>query len=383
MKWPASVAVADHSSLIDIPFPYLLSLVFLNLTLALLLRLAAPVEPFLSNQSDYQYVGEHGLAPNCPKQTYCYRVLIPALVEHIPLALPIRWRVYQVVANTAAGVLIAVATVISLRQASAAIVASVMVQTSFGFAYTAYDPYTADPAVFLASSIILLSWLVNRPRAAGIVTVICVFVKESVAFIGAAPAIASLIWPRRDQWRLWTLQAVIAWTILLTFHLLMDHLFGWSLGTDPSYVYLVQGAQLRLWLSEQGPSLAAFYIFAPFGFAWLYALLGYCSAPKELRSLGLGSVLPFLILIYLQQPERALENGAFVIVPLAVAFLSRLPLSISLIAALTNGLFTAKVGSSTAWLPSAALLLAIAAIPAIYAVVAHYRDLAMGPRSRV
>jgi hypothetical protein len=82
-----------------------------------------------------------------------------------------------------------------------------------------------------------------------------------------------------------------------------------------------------------------------------------------------------LTLIYLQQPERALENGAFVIVPLAVAFLSRLPLSISLIAALTNGLFTAKIGASTAWLPSAALLLAIAAIPAIYAIVAYYLEM--------
>ncbi len=89
----------------------------------------------------------------------------------------------------------------------------------------------------------------------------------------------------------------------------------------------------------------------PFGFAWLYGLAGFRFAPDCLRALALGSILPILALVYVQTPERALGNAFFVVVPLAVVFLARLPLAVAVPAAVTNGLLTAKVGLSAAWLP--------------------------------
>jgi hypothetical protein len=71
-----------------------------------------------------------------------------------------------------------------------------------------------------------------------------------------------------------------------------------------------------------------------------------------LRRLAFGAAIPFLALCYVQTPERALANAFFVVVPLAAGYLARAPFGLALLAALVNGLVTAKVGSSTPWLPS-------------------------------
>jgi len=88
-------------------------------------------------------------------------------------------------------------------------------------------------------------------------------------------------------------------------------------------------------------------------------------APLALRQLTLGAFLPFLALNYVQNPERALANTFFVMIPLATITLSRVPVALALTAAVTNGLLTAKLGSSSIWLPSAACLIAPAAAAAV------------------
>jgi hypothetical protein len=150
----------------------------------------------------------------------------------------------------------------------------------------------------------------------------------------------------------------------------MNRLAGYSEAGSGS-VDLAGGAWLGRWLADTTltPSTRLLYVFIPFAFAWLYAPLGMPHAPVRLRQLALGALIVVPGLVYVQTIERALSTAAFVVVPLAAVFLARLSPALGIAAAVTNGLLTARVGLSTAWLPPVPYLLALAAIVAVVAIV--------------
>jgi hypothetical protein len=100
----------------------------------------------------------------------------------------------------------------------------------------------------------------------------------------------------------------------------------------------------------------------------LLAAAGYRFAPDRLRTLVFGAALPMLALNYVQNPERALGNAFFVIVPLTAIMLARVPPAVAIAAAITNGLLTAKAGLSTDLLPSTTMLVIPAALCAGWAL---------------
>lgn len=339
------------------------AIVALNGLMALAVHAAAPAQPENTDRQEYEYVGQHRLEANCPWSVYCYRMLVPALLEQIPLEAETRWRWLQLAANTTAGSIVATTTAGLANGLPAAVIATILVQTSFGFAFTAYDPYTADPVVFAILAALAWCWLSNRWIAAMGLGLIGVFVKETVALLSIATALAALI-DRRSGWRRWLLQGGVVLAVLLGFHWIMDTYFGWGIATNPAAQF-AQGSWLaRWWTNNPGLPLKGFFLFVPFAFGWLYAAAGVRAAPTRLRHLALGAALPFLALNYVQNPERALGNLFFVIVPLAAIALARVPVGLALAAAITNGALTAKVGSSTEWLPSSWYLLGPAAASA-------------------
>src|SRR5262245_2026388 len=121
------------------------------------MHLLAPAEPLSSDRPAYDYVGQAPLAPGCPFSIYCYRPLAPVLVHTLPIDRDTAWRVYQVTANAAAGAILASLT-------ASPLLASVMVQTSYGFTFTAYDPYAADPLVFVFAALLIWCWVNDRVR---------------------------------------------------------------------------------------------------------------------------------------------------------------------------------------------------------------------------
>ena len=157
----------------------------------------------------------------------------------------------------------------------------------------------------------------------------------------------------------------------------MDTYAGWTLATSPAARF-AQGSWLAVWSADKSVWWIAFLLFVPFGFVWVFALLGYRFASSRLRSLALGALVPMLALNYVQNPERALANSFFVVIPLAVAFLSRLPRWVALVAAVANGLVTAKVGLSTEWLPPSRYLLIPAGVSAALAIWVGARTPARG-----
>ena len=165
----------------------------LNLALAVTFFLLAPVEPKLSDRDAYDYVGQAPFAPNCPFSIYCYRPLAPTLVHNLPVDPDTGWRAYQVLSNAAAGSVIATVAATLSAAPLVPLLASVMAQTSYGFTFTAYDPYAADPLVFLIAALLTWCWVHDRVWPALALSTIGIFAKETVALIAIAIALAAVI----------------------------------------------------------------------------------------------------------------------------------------------------------------------------------------------
>jgi len=355
-------------------------LIALNAALALGIQAAAPSQPAQSDREKYEFAGAHPFAPTCPPLwvVYCYRVLVPGTLELIPVDSEVRWRGYRWAATTAAGSIIAV-TVASITSAPAAgVAAAVLTQASYGFAFTAYDPFSADPAVFVFVAAMAWCWMRGRWALALALGLVGMFAKETVALMSASLAVAALIPPRRRGWEKWVGQGALVVAALLAYRWALQSYSDWGkeLGQSAGLLQidLSKGGWLALWLEGNPPVTRVYLLFVSFGFAWLYALLGYRAAPLEWRQLALGSALPFLALNYVQNPERALGNLFFVVIPFAAIALARVPASLAISAAVLTGLITARAATSSVWLPPTKYTLVPAAVAAVVVVVQAVRQ---------
>ncbi len=328
------------------------SVCVVNLALAVcVLLLARPSVGTTGDRVGYEFVAQHGIVAECPYSIYCYRVLVPSLLRASPLPEVMTWRLFSVMSNVATGALLAGLAFVATRRPAAGLLASVVYQTSFGATFIVFDPFTPDAAVYLLAAVLAWMWWLNRPVVALGVALVGVFAKETIALVLSAMALAASIRLTSVRGKTWIVVAMVTWLVLLGFHAIMDVSFGWT-ETDSPSANLFGGEYFRAWLSDSTltASSRAFYLFIPFGFAWLWAALAWRSAPARLKSLGLTSLV-LLALLYLQTPERALATASYVVVPLAAVYLSRLPLALGLLAAATNGLLTARVGISSELLP--------------------------------
>jgi hypothetical protein len=348
--------------------------ILLNVTLAGLVHNAAPAAPRHSDRQAYEWVGAHAFEPGCGWSIYCYRVVVPVVLEQIAVDPETRWRWYQAIATAAAGTVTSLATWQFAGGPGAAIIAGVLAQTGYGFSFTAYDPYTADPLVFVFAAAIAWCWFADRWRLALVLGLAGIFVKETVALVSAACLLAALA-RRRPTWRYWIAAGAAVCVALIAFRWVMDTYFGWGVSANPAAQF-ASGSWLAVWW-DNNPFLVRklYLLFAPFAFGWCFAALGWRYADRPLRDLALGSVVPFLALCYVQTPERALSNAFFIVVPLAALFLSRVSLGTGLVAAVANGLATAKIGTSTEWLPPSGYLMIPALVVSLWVMY-----LVLGPQ---
>ncbi len=341
--------------------------------MALALSALAPAQPALSDREAYEFVGKTPFATGCGWSIYCYRPVVPAIVVRLPFDLDTSWRIARVTFVAAAGTVLGIAAASLSPTLTVPILAGVLAQTSYGFAFTAYDPYAADPLVFLIAAALLWCWIHDRWRPALALAIAGVFVKETVTLIAGALAIAAVI-ERGPRWNTWLRPAAASAITLALFHVITRLWLEWDISENPAAQWR-HGFWLGLWW-RTNPLLErkAYMLFATFGFAWIFAALGLRHAPPRWRVLAPAMVLPLLILVVIQTPERALGNACFVVAPLAALYAAREPLIGSAAVAL-NGLITAKAGTSAAWLPSARWVLVPAAVAA---GVMMFRTLGLG-----
>ena len=344
----------------------------------------------MSDRDAYDYVGQAPFAPNCPFSIYCYRPLAPTLVHNLPFHPDIGWRAYQVLSNAAAGSVIAAVAATLSAAPVVPLLASVMAQTSYGFTFTAYDPYTADPLVFLIAALLTWCWVHDRLWPAVALSAIGIFAKETVALIAIAIALAAIIGrsafapvaPRDastfalrasadrsadGEWKLWLLPAFVSVALLAAFHVISRVWLNWEIASNPA-AQLSHGSWIGLWW-RNNPFVErkAYMLFVTFGFGWVFAALGWRLAPPPWRALAIATIPPMLLLMIAQTPERALGNAFFVVIPLAALVAVRAPV-LGAIAIGLNGLVTAKAGTASVWLPSARWVLIPAAIAALLVV---------------
>lgn len=300
-----------------------------------------------------------------------------------PVHPDLAWRGYQIISNAAAGTLIAALAGGLAGTASAPFVASMVVQASYGFAFTAYDPYAADPIVFVIAALLTWCWITNRPWHAAVLCAIGVFAKETVALLAGVLALAAVIESAVVQratadrkWKAWLAPVLISGALLASFHIASRLWLNWQIESNPA-AQMSHGSWLGLWW-RNNPLIdrKAYMVFATFGFAWLFALMGWRGAPRPWRALAVAAIPAMLFLLVIQTPERALGNAFFVVIPLAVLFAARSP-ALGALALGVNALITARAGSSSAWLPSATWTLIPGAIAAMIVVF-----LAFSPKAR-
>lgn len=221
--------------------------------------------------------------------------------------------------------------------------------------------------MFVIAAAMAWCWTADRWRLAWILGTVGVFAKETVALVAVSCALAALA-DRRAGWRAWVGAGAAVCAVLLGFHWVMDTYRGWGIAASPAAQFS-SGAWLAVWWKNNPFLVRKLYLlFAPFGCGWLFAALGFRSTDDRIRRLAMGAVLPVLALCYVQTPERALANAFFVVVPLGAVYLARAPFLLAVTAAIANGLVTAKIGSSTTWLPPSGLLLVPATLLAAWVV---------------
>lgn len=329
----------------------------------------APAEPAMSDRNDYDYNAQHWLTAYCRNSIMCYRILVPVLLDHVPMDAEPRWRAYQWLAHTATGSIVAM----TMQPVATPMMTSVLVQSCYALAYTAYDPFTPDPFVFLVAALTLYLWFQDRVLAMTLLVAVGVFAKETVAVIAAAPAIAVLFSDRPRRWR-WWIPLAVALTVLLSFHWYMDTYAGWSVRNNPSS-NVFTGSWFVIWLKNNPSTVGkALLLFSPFAFGWVFAAAGYRHAPLALRQLALGAIVPIAALTYVQTPERALGNAFFVVIPLAASFLAQLPPAAAWAAVITTALVTMRIGLSSESLPSTTILLIPATLAFAWAFTSYFRN---------
>src|SRR5262249_3802250 len=87
--------------------PAQLSIAALTAVLPLSVPALAPAQPGTpADRVGYEYVAQHGFAPDCPHNIFCYRLLVPLALDALPGPEVARWRVFACLANIATGVLL-------------------------------------------------------------------------------------------------------------------------------------------------------------------------------------------------------------------------------------------------------------------------------------
>jgi hypothetical protein len=280
-----------------------------------------PVPP-TDDRDIYQKVGRDVLIRHCD-DIHCFRILVAVVLETLPGSSPIKWKAYAVLANTAAAVAVGHFSLLLGFSTAGAAAASWTSALGSGSLYSLYDSYTSDPLMYLVGPLVAIAVWQGRVARAGVISAIGVFAKE---FAGAPLWIFAAMAALERRWslarRLFAVAAgvTILWGCLqLSLRLFLDYQDG---GTASAK--LSQGAYLALWLRSVGAVNAVKYVFFTFGALYLLLPAGLAQSRTNWQ-LALASLPAVAAFVYVQQPERALWNFHFIVIPIAVSVLQALP----------------------------------------------------------
>jgi len=343
--------------------------------IALLLGAVAIVAPApRSADSDiYQKIGRHVVVIDCA-DIHCFRILIAPIVEHLPGLSLAKWRTYAVVTNAAAALALGRLCFVLGLSSRAAAFATWISAFGLGPFQSIFDPYTSDPLMYMLGPLLVADLVRDRIGRAALVASVGVLAKE---FAAAPLWMFALVSALRRRWQTAARVALAASTatlVWLTLQTVLMTLYNYTYGGNKS-VNLLAGSYFVVWLSAVGWPRAVAYLLMAFGPLFVLMAVGLVRAGRTCRLLALSSLPAVIIFAYVQQPDRALWNFHFVVIPLAVLVLQELPDTLCWAFVVAFGLANLRLGESQpaifSWIRG--LMLTMSMVLAIVAATAALR----------
>jgi hypothetical protein len=331
---------------------------------------ASPLPQRVTDRDVYEATEAHGVVYDC-SDIHCFRVLVPWLLGPLPGLSIVKWKIYAVLCNAAAAVAVFGLSLTFGLSRRAAWFASVGSAFGFGSLYTLHDVYTSDPLMYLLGPFLTNALLTERVAIAAAVGVVGVLAKE---FAAAPLYLVTACYAIERRWALAARAltaanaALIVWLLLtLTLMLRFNYTYAGSASAD-----LAGGGNLVGWLHRLGPRGIASAMFNEFGALWLLAPAGFLCAPRRLRMTAAVALPIAALFAYVQQPDRALWNMHFLVLPLAAVLLDRAPaLGWATMAAFAVG--NLRVGAQLPIAPIGRIALAASVLLAAITAVAGLR----------
>jgi hypothetical protein len=193
-----------------------------------------------------------------------------------------------------------------------------------GTLYSLFDAYTSDPLMYMLGPLMAIWIWQGRYARAGAAGIVGIFAKEFAAaplWIFMAFAAMERRWQAALRLFFWASTVTLAWLAThASFMALLNYAYGSTASAD-----LLHGGFLATWLRSVRLAGAAAYLFTSFGALYVLWPLGLVRGSRELRLLALAAVPAVLAFVYVEQPERALWNFHFIVLPLAVVILQNIP----------------------------------------------------------
>ena len=296
----------------------------LTILVVLLGAIAAAAQPPKSSDRDvYQKIGRRFVVMDCG-DVHCFRPLVAVVLEHLPGPSLLKWKAYAVLMIAASAVAVARLCLLLGLSARAAGFATWIAAFGYGPLQSVFDPYTSDPLMYLLGPLLVADLLENRLVRAGLVGCVGVLAKEFAAaplWIYALFAALQRRWDTAVRVSLSALTATLVWlTLQTTLMTLYNYRYGQNASVD-----LLGGGYLVAWARALGPRLTAAYLFMAFGPLYVLLLPGLLRAGRSVRLLALSCLPAAAAFVYVQQPDRALWNFHFIVIPIAVLVLVELP----------------------------------------------------------
>jgi hypothetical protein len=296
---------------------------FSGIAILLAVIAAGAPPPVSDDRGVYVDIGRQLPLPDC-SNLHCARFLVATVVEHLPGPSLFKWKAYAVLANAGAAVAVGqFSLAVGLSEESWALAAWLSALGS-GSLYTLFDCYTSDPLMYLigpALSIVLLKGNIFR---AGLLSALAVFAKEFAAVPLWMFTIVAIFKRKWRQVREMLLSATTVTLLWLAEQAVLFAFYNYGYGTIRS-TDIWHGGYFSFWMSSVGTIGAMKYLFIAFGALYLLLPVGWSCSPEQLRALALAAVPAVVVFVYVQQPERALWNYHFIVIPIAVAALGAVP----------------------------------------------------------
>jgi hypothetical protein len=279
--------------------------------------------PASSDRDMYERVGRQVLIPGC-SDIHCFRILVAGVLEHLPGPGLVKWKTYAVLANTGAAIAVGQFCTLLGLSASAAIAAAWICALGVGSLYTLFDSYTSDPLMYMLGPLMAVAVWQGRTARAGVMGAVGVFAKE---FAWAPLWIFTTMATLERRWHAVArlLPAAIAVTaIWAVMHVGLMWWLHYDHGVTRS-THFTEGGYWAMWINSVGVKGAAIYLFLTFGALYVLCAAGLVLGGRSLRLLALASIPMVAAFLYVQQPERALWNFHFIVIPIAAVALQQLP----------------------------------------------------------